>query len=100
MSKSKDWVVWCRSRKKDEEQRQFEVDGKEIFSNCSKHAKPKVGEKSDKKGGKGQSVRRKAFWLQFNIKCAVSEEYASCWVHQDCHVADVQKTSLKKAAGV
>jgi len=30
----------------------------------------------------------------------VSEEYASCWVHQDCHVADEQKVALKKAAGV
>jgi len=28
------------------------------------------------------------------------EEYASCWVHQDCHVADVQKSVLKKAVGV
>ena len=30
----------------------------------------------------------------------VSEEYASCWDHQDCHVADEQKAALKKAAGV
>jgi len=56
MGKSKDWVVWCRSRKKDEEQHPFEVEGKEIFSNRSKQAKPKAGEKTDKKGGKGQSV--------------------------------------------
>ena len=62
MGKSKDWVVWCRSRKKDEEQRTFEVDGKEIFSNRSKQAKPRVGEKTDTKGGKGQSVRWKACW--------------------------------------
>jgi len=53
MGKLKDWVVWCRSRNKDEEQRPFEVNGKEIFSNCSKQAKPKAGEKTDKKGGKG-----------------------------------------------
>jgi len=46
MGKSKNWVVWCRSRKKDEEQRPFEVDGKEIFSNRSKKAKPNVGEKT------------------------------------------------------
>jgi len=59
MGKSKDRVVWCRSRKKDEEQRPFEVDGKEIFSNRSKQSKPKAGEKTDKKGGKGQSVRWK-----------------------------------------
>jgi len=69
---------WCRSRKKDEEQRPFEVDGTEIFSNHSKQAKPKAGEKADKKGSKGQSVRWKAWWRQGNIKCAVSEEYASC----------------------
>jgi len=35
MGKSKDLVVWCRSRKKDEEQHPFEADGKEI-SNRSK----------------------------------------------------------------
>jgi len=34
------------------------------------------------------------------IKCAVSEEYASCWVHQDCHVADEEKAAVKKAVGV
>ena len=96
MGKSKDWVVWCRSRKKDEEQRPFEVDGKDR----SKQANPKAGEKTDKKGGKWQSVRWKAWWRQGNIKSAVSEEYASCWVHQDCHVADVQKAALKKAVGV
>jgi len=33
-------------------------------------------------------------------KCTLSEEYASCWVHQDCHVADEQKVALKKTAGV
>jgi len=61
ISKSKDWVVWCRSRKKVEEQRPFEADGKKINSNHSKQAKAKTGEKVDKKGGKGHSVRRKAW---------------------------------------
>ena len=100
MGKSKDWMVWYRSREKDEHQRPFEVDGKEIFSNRSKQAKLKAGEKTDEKGEKRQSVRWKAWWRQVNIKCAVSEEYASCWVHQDCHVADEQKAALKKADGV
>ena len=31
-------------KEKDEEQRPFEVDGKEIFANRSKQAKPKAGE--------------------------------------------------------
>jgi len=61
---------------------------------------PKKGEKTDKKRGKGQSVLWKAWWRQGDIECAVSEEYASCWVHQDCHVADEQKAALKKAARV
>jgi len=39
------------------EQRPFEVDGKGIFSDRSKQANPKAGEKMDKKGGKGKSVR-------------------------------------------
>jgi len=98
--KSKDWVVWRRSRENDEEQRPFEVDGKEILSNRSMQSKPKAGEKTDKKGGKEQSVRWKAWWRQGNMQCAVSEEYASCWVHQDCHVVDEQKAALKKAVGV
>ena len=70
-------MVWFRSTKKDEEQRPFEVGGKEIFSNRSKQAKSKAGEKTDKKGGKGQSVRWKEWWRQGNIKCAVSEEKAA-----------------------
>jgi len=45
-------------------------------------------------------VHWKAWWQQGNIKCAVSKEYALCWVHQHCHVADEQKVALKKAAGV
>jgi len=53
MDKSKDSVVWCRSKKKDEEQRlSVEADGKKIFSNRSKQAKAKAEEKMDKKGGK------------------------------------------------
>jgi len=61
MGKSKDWVVWCRSREKDEEQRSFKVDGKKNFSNRNKQAKPKAGEKTNMKGSKGQSVRWKAW---------------------------------------
>ena len=63
---------------KNEEQRPFEVNGKEIFSNRRKQTKSNVGEKMNKKGGKGQSVRWQAWWRQSNMKCAVSEEYALC----------------------
>jgi len=63
MVKSKDstGVVWCKSRQKDEDQRLVEVNGKEIFSNHSRQTKAKEGKKMDKKGGKGQSVRWKAW---------------------------------------
>jgi len=43
MNTSKDLVVWCRLRKKDEEQRQFKASGKDIFSNRSKQTKAKGG---------------------------------------------------------
>jgi len=59
MGKSKDWVVWCRSRKKDEKQRPFEIDGKEIFSNRSKQAKLKAREKTERKEGKGSQCAGK-----------------------------------------
>jgi len=64
MGMSKDWVVWCRSRKKNDGQRPFEADRKEIFSNRSKQTKAKIeaGQKTYAKGGKGQSVRWKAWW--------------------------------------
>jgi len=62
MVSSKDWVVWYRSSKRDEEQRPFEVGRKDIFSNCSKQAKGKAGEKMDGKGGKGQSASWKVWW--------------------------------------
>jgi len=45
-------------------------------------------------------VRWKAWWRQSNIKSAVSKEYASCWFHQDSHVADEQNAALKKVAGL
>jgi len=61
---------------------------------------PKQERRWIRKEAKGSPVRWKAWWRQGNIKCAVSEEYASRWVHQDCHVADEQKAALKKAAGV
>ena len=53
MSKSKDWVVWCRSRKEDEVQRPFEAHGKKIFSNRSKQTKAKAGEKWIRNEAKG-----------------------------------------------
>jgi len=58
MDRSKDWVIWCRSRENDEAQRPFDTDGKEIFSNYSKQTKAKAGDKKDKKieGPKGFSV--------------------------------------------
>ena len=59
MGKSKDWVVWCRSRKKDEEQRPFEVDGKEIFSNRSKQANPKKERRLIRKEAKGSQFAGK-----------------------------------------
>ena len=52
-------MLWCRSRKKDEEQRPFEVNGNEIFSNRSKQAKPKAGEKTDKKEARGSQFAGK-----------------------------------------
>jgi len=45
MGKSKDWVVWCRSWKKDAEQRPFEVDEKK----SSQTAASKPNSKQERK---------------------------------------------------
>ena len=42
----------------------------------------------------------KIWKLIYKTRKHMREFYASCWVHRDCHVADVQKAALKKAAGV
>ena len=56
------------NHEKDEEQRPFEVDKKEIFSNRSQQTNANAGEKIDKTGGKGQSVRWKAWTEQYQMR--------------------------------
>jgi len=84
-----DWVVWCKSKKWAEEIRSFE----EIFSNYdetkSKEEKNKKNG-SEKKAHRGQSVRYRSWRKQGNIKMAVSEDHASCWVHKDLTVTTKQ----------
>jgi len=93
MCKLKDWVVWCRSRKKDEEQCPFYADGKGIFSNRSKPAQAKAGEKMDKKGSKGQSVR----WKTEQHQMRSERRECLCWVHQECHVVDEEKSIFEES---
>jgi len=96
-----DWVVWCKSKKGAEEIRSFELSGKEIFSNYdetkSKEEKHKKNG-SKKKAHRGQSVRYRSWWKQGNIKMAVSEDYASCWVHKNLIVTTKQIQALLTTA--
>ena len=60
MSTSKDWVVWCNSKKKEgEEDHRFEHNGKKLFSSYDEK-KSKVGDEQEKKKKKtaGQSIRQ------------------------------------------
>jgi len=62
MGKSKDWVVWCRSRKKDEVQRPFEVDSKNRERNSQTAAskpKPKQERRRIRKEAKGSQCAGK-----------------------------------------
>ena len=60
MGKSKDWVVWCRSRKKDKEQRPFEVDGKESFQTAASKPNPKQERRQIRKEAKGSQCAGKS----------------------------------------
>ena len=96
-----DWVVWCKSKKGAEEIRPFELSGKEIFSNYDEtKSKEEKNTKngSKKKAHRGQSVRYRSWWKQGNIKMAVSEDYASCWVHKDLTVITKQIQDLLTGA--
>jgi len=53
---------------------------------------------SKKKAHRGQSVRYRSWWKQGNIKMAVSEDHASCWVHKDLTVTTKQIQALLTAA--
>jgi len=57
MRKSKDWVVWCRSRNKNEDQRPFEADGKEKWI---------------RKEAKGKSMCWKAWWQRRRLGMVVA----------------------------
>jgi len=96
-----DWVVWCKSKKGAEEIRSFELSRKEIVSNYDETKSRE--EKNQKSGSKknarhGQSVRYRSWWKQGNIKMAVSEDHASCWVHKDLTVTTKQMQALLTAA--
>ena len=58
MGKSKDWVVWCRSRKKDEEQRPFELEKKSSQTAASK-PNPKQERRRRRKEAKGSQFAGK-----------------------------------------
>jgi len=96
------WVVWWQSKKGAEEIRSFELIGKEIFS--SNYDETKSKEEKNKKNGiknkahRGQSVHYRSWWKQGNIKMAVSEDHASCWVHKDLIVTTKQIQALLTAA--
>jgi len=96
-----DWVVWCRSKKGAEKIRSFELSGKEIVS---KYDETKSKEEKNKKNGskkkahRGQCVRYRSWWKQGNIKMAVNEDHASCWVHKDLTVTTKQIQALLIAA--
>jgi len=96
-----DCVMWCKSKKGAEEIRSFELSGKEIFSN---YDETKLKEEKNKKNGskkkahRGQSVRYRSWWKQGNIKMAMSEDHASCWVHKDLTGTTKQIQALLTAA--
>ena len=60
-----------------------------IFFNYDE-TKSKVGKnkknENKKKARRRQSVRYRSWWKQGNIKMAVSEDHAACWVHKDLTV--------------
>ena len=59
MGKLKNWVVWCRSRKNDAEQRPFEVDGKESSQAAVSKPNPKQERRRIRTEAKGSQCAAK-----------------------------------------
>jgi len=94
------WVAWCKSNKGAKEIRSFELSGKEVFFN---YDETKSKEEKNKRNGikktahHGQSARYRSCWKPDNIKMAVSEDHASCWVHKNLIVTTKQIQALTAA---
>ena len=100
MCTSKDWVVWCNSKKEGEEDHRFEHHGEKLFSSYDEK-KSKVGDEQGKKKKQkaGQSVRYRSWWKQGNMKMAASKNYANCWVHKDFLYTANNVETLREAFG-
>jgi len=59
MGKSKDCMVWCRSREKDEEQRPFGVDEKKSSRTAARKPNPKQERRRIRKEAKGSQFAGK-----------------------------------------
>jgi len=101
ISKFKDWLVWCQLKsmeKKCSQTTASKPNPKQERRRISKEATGTCSQCAGKRGGDRATSNAAIIIIE------VSEEYASCWVHQDCetdcHVADEQKAALKKAAEV
>jgi len=93
------WVVWCKSKKGAEEIRSFELSVKEIFPTMMNRNRTK--KRTKRTGAKRRHiVRYRSWWKQGNVKMAVSEDHASCWVHKDLTVTTKQIQALLTAARV
>jgi len=94
-----DCVVEAKKRAK--EICSFELSGKKVFSKHDETKSKQVKEKWNERN-KGvyceQSVQYRSWWKQGNIKMAVSEDHALCWVHKDLTVTTKQILALLTAA--
>jgi len=95
-----DWVVWCKSNKRVEEIRSFELSGDLVFNYDATKSKEEKNQKigSKKNAHCRQSARYRSWRRHGNIKMAVSEDPTSCWVHKDLTVTAKQIQTLLTAA--
>ena len=70
-----------------------------IFSNYDEtKSKEEKNKKNGSKTHRGQSVWYSLWWKRGNIKMAVSEDHASCWVQKDLTVTTTKNQALSTAA--
>ena len=86
---------WCYQQTPPQNYQQLQV---QIYDETKSKEKKNKKNGSKKKAHRGQSVRYRSWWKQGNIKMAVSEDHASCWVHKNLIVTTKQIQALWTAA--
>ena len=88
---SKNWVVWCRSRKKGNEELELLLskDGRELFQGkCVGGEAKGDNESEEKEMRKGRTRKSKGWWRRGDVGAYQNAGNMTCWAHRELAAVD------------